>query len=49
MKKIILRADDLGYSEGVNYGIARTIRKGKVRTVGLIVNLEYSKQGYELI
>ena len=45
MKKIIFRADDLGYSEGVNLGIAKTVKKGLVRTVGLIVNLEHSKEG----
>ncbi len=49
MKKIIFRADDLGYSEGVNLGIAKTVKKGLVRTVGLIVNLEHSKEGFELI
>ena len=40
MKRIIFRADDLGYSEGVNLGIAKTVKKGLVRTVGLIVNLD---------
>lgn len=49
MKKIIFRADDLGYSEGVNLGIAKTIKKGLVRTAGLIVNLEHSQEGFELI
>jgi len=49
MKKIIFRADDLGYSEGVNLGIAKTVKKGLIRTVGLIVNLEHSKEGFELI
>jgi len=49
MKKIIFRADDLGYSEGVNLGIAKTVKKGLIRTVGFIVNLEHSKEGFELI
>ena len=49
MKRIIFRADDLGYSEGVNLGIAKTVKKGLVRTVGLIVNLDRSKEGFELI
>lgn len=49
MKEIIFRADDLGYSEGVNLGIEKTIKKGVVRTVGLIVNLEHSQEGYEMV
>ena len=28
MKKILVRADDLGYSEGVNYGIAKSVKDG---------------------
>ena len=49
MKKIIFRADDLGYSEGVNQGIAKTVKRGFIQTVGLIVNLEHSQEGFELI
>lgn len=48
-KKIILRADDLGYSKGVNYGIKKCVEKGTIRTIGLIVNLEHSQHGYDLI
>ena len=28
MIKILVRADDLGYSEGVNYGIAKSVKEG---------------------
>ena len=28
MKKILLRADDLGYSEAVNYGIEKSVKEG---------------------
>ena len=49
MKKIIFRADDLGYSEGVNLGIAKTVKKGLVRTVGWIVNLEHSEEGFRML
>ena len=49
MKKLVIRADDLGYCEGVNYGILKSIRDGLVRTVGLMPNMEYARHGYELI
>ena len=28
MKRILVRADDLGYCEGVNYGIAKAVKEG---------------------
>ena len=31
MKYLLIRADDLGYSEGVNYGIAATGSAAKAR------------------
>ena len=43
MKQILLRADDLGYSEGINFGIAKLVTNNKLRTIGLIINLTYSK------
>ena len=49
MKQILLRADDLGYSEGINFGIAKLVTNNKLRTIGLIINLTYSKNGYELV
>lgn len=49
MKEILLRADDLGYTEGINLGIAKVVKSGKVQTVGLMVNLPYSKHGFELL
>ena len=50
MKKyIIIRADDLGYSEGINYGILKTVKDGIIKTVGLMVNMYHSIQGFELI
>lgn len=49
MKGLLLRADDLGYSEGVNYGILRTIQSGVIRTVGLMVNMSASQHGIDLI
>lgn len=49
MKQILLRADDLGYSEGINFGIAKLVENYKIRTIGLIVNLTNSNHGYELV
>ena len=39
MKYLLIRADDLGYSEGVNYGIAATVAAGLVRSVGVMTNM----------
>lgn len=49
MKRIIVRADDLGYSEGVNYGIAKTIRNGIVKSAGVMVNMAATVHGLDLI
>jgi len=48
-KRILIRADDLGYSEGINYGIAKTVGCGIVRSVGLMTNMPLAKQGVELL
>lgn len=49
MKRILIRADDLGYSEAVNYGIAKTVKEGIIRPIGLMTNMPYSKHGVDLI
>lgn len=49
VKKILIRADDLGYSEAVNYGIAKTIKSGLVQSVGMMTNMPASKHGFNLI
>ena len=49
MKKVILRADDLGLSKGVNYGIKEAINSGLVKSVGFMVNMEDIQHGYNLI
>ena len=36
--RLIVRADDLGYSEAVNYGIEKSIKDGIVHSVGLMPN-----------
>lgn len=48
-KKILLRADDLGYSEAVNYGIEKSIKDGLIRSLGVMVNMPATKHGVDLI
>lgn len=47
--KLIVRADDLGFSEAVNYGIQKTVQSGIVRNVGLMPNMEAAEHGFSLI
>lgn len=49
MKEIIVRADDLGFTEGVNYGIEKSCRDGIIRSVGIMTNMPAAKHGYDLI
>lgn len=49
MKKLILRADDLGYSKAVNYGILDAITGGIVNNVCVMVNTQFSEHGIELV
>ena len=47
--KVIIRADDLGFSEGVNYGIQKACRDGLVSNVGLMTNMPSARHGYQLV
>lgn len=49
MKRILVRADDLGYSEAVNYGISKTIHEGIIRSVGVMVNMDATEHGLALL
>ena len=49
MKKLLVRADDLGYSEGINYGIEKSIRDGIIQCVGIMVNMPSVKHGLKLL
>jgi chitin disaccharide deacetylase len=49
MKKILIRADDLGYSEAVNYGIEKSIKNGVVKSVGIMTNMVAASHGFNLI
>ncbi|MDW8742139.1 ChbG/HpnK family deacetylase [Streptococcus suis] len=48
-KKLLFRADDLGYSEAVNYGIEKTIKDGLIKSVGVMVNMPATDHGVQLI
>lgn len=48
MKQLLLRADDLGFSEAVNYGILRTVRHGLIGSVGVMVNMDATEHAVEL-
>lgn len=49
MKRVMVRADDLGYSEAVNYGIAKTVKDGIIKNIGFMVNMPYSQHGWDLV
>ena len=49
MKKILVRADDLGYCEAVNYGLARAVKDGIVRSVGVMTNMKWAEHGVRLL
>lgn len=47
--KYIIRADDLGYSEGINYGIYKSAADGIIRNIGLMVNMPAAEHGIQLM
>lgn len=47
--RILIRADDLGWTESVNYGIAKSMRDGIIRSVGLMTNMPASRHGWDLV
>lgn len=47
--KVIFRADDLGFSEAVNYGIQKSIVDGAITCVGMMPNMPYAAAGYALV
>lgn len=49
MKQLLLRADDLGFSEGVNYGIAKTVRSGLIQNCGIMVNMDATEHAVDLV
>lgn len=49
MLKLVMRADDLGYSEAVNYGIEKSVKEGFIGSVGLMPNMPAAKHGLSLL
>jgi len=47
--RLIVRADDIGYSEAVNYGIEKSIRYGIIGSAGLMPNMPSASHGLNLI
>lgn len=47
--QLIIRADDIGYSEGVNYGIEKVVKFGLVRSAGLMPNMPAAEHGLKLL
>lgn len=49
MKKILIRADDLGYSRSVNYGIFDAVHFGIVNNVGIMTNMPTTPYALDLL
>ena len=48
-RQLLVRADDLGFSRGVNYGIADAVDSGIIRSVGLMPNMPDAEHGVRLL
>ena len=49
MKRILIRADDLGWTEAINFGIAKSVTDGVIRSVGLMPNMPAAQHGLDLL
>lgn len=49
MIQLIIRADDVGYSEAVNYGIAKSVKDGLIRSAGVMPNMPEAEHGLALL
>jgi len=47
--QLLIRSDDLGYSEAVNYGIAKVLEYGMTKSIGLMPNMPSAVHGIKLI
>ncbi len=45
----MVRADDLGFSKAVNYGIYETVKNGIIKNIGFMVNMKDTMHGYNLV
>lgn len=48
-KRMLVRADDLGWTEAINYGIAKAVKEGIIGSVGLMPNMPAAGHGIELL
>lgn len=48
-KRMLIRADDLGWTEAINYGIAKTVKEGIIGSVGLMPNMPAAVHGWSLL
>ena len=49
MKRLLIRADDVGYSYAVDLGIERSVREGLVRSVGVMPNMPETERGWSRV
>jgi len=47
--QLIIRADDIGYSEAVNCGIEKSVKEGLIRSAGLMPNMPAAAHGLKLL
>lgn len=47
--EFIIRADDFGFSEAVNRGVMKAYQGGLIKNIGLMSNMPYAQQAFELI
>lgn len=47
--KMIIRVDDFGFSEAVNYGVMKAYSNGLVKNIGLMSNMPYASHAFQLI
>lgn len=46
--KLIIKADDFGFTEGINLGIMKAHRDGIVQSTGVMVNMPHARQALQL-
>ena len=49
MKKLLIRADDIGYSEAVTAGILSALESGLVKSAGIMVNMPFTEKSIALV
>ena len=49
MIKLLIRADDIGYCDGVNRGIRDSVEAGLVKSAGLMPNMIEAVNGFQMV